>query len=101
MAIRELKVTDPIAIDYILESAWFIVTLEKELEVTRLLDQKAVDDPFKKVLIVFCKIQFRPKLGRIFEVKNVMTPDDLEDLRDFLEGSGAQVSNGSRISSLS
>lgn len=100
LAIEKLGVTAT-DVDAIPDSPWVILTLESRDMIKTLVDQKAVFDPVKKRVIVFRKPQMRISKERVFEVKNVLKPNDLDELRTALIKEGAQVRDSQVIDTLS
>lgn len=66
------------------KSAWAVVTMENKEAVKKLLEQKAVYDPLKSMLITFRIPVMKATAERVFEVRNVKTSTDLDNLRNIL-----------------
>lgn len=89
--IKELRIPSP-NVEFIEASPWFLVTVSTKENVETLINQKAVYDPLKKALVVFRKIQMKPDLTRVFEIKDIKFPSDLIDLRNYMTVNDAEVS---------
>lgn len=81
----------PTEVQPIRKSAWAVVTMNDRAGVKKLLEQKVVCDPLKRLLISFRKPANTPTRERVFEVRNVNEESDLESLRTLLAKERAKV----------
>jgi hypothetical protein len=83
----------PVDIVPIIKSPWVVVEVKRKRDVDNLVEQGAVYDPVKKILIVFRRPTFKATRDRVFEILNVKFKTDLEDIeKELINGKSRVVS---------
>ena len=91
-AIKTILQEDPLEISYIPRSAWMIATLRNKDQIKKLVAQKVVCDPMKRVLVVFRKVVKTLTPSQFFELKEMRQRKDLVKIKETLESQGVVVS---------
>jgi hypothetical protein len=80
-----------VLLDHIQASPWLILTMKDKKDVKKLINQQAVYDPYKQILIVFRGITMRPTDTKIFEIRDVKYNEDLDEVRKVLAEGKVEV----------
>ena len=76
-------------------SSWCMVQLVHKKDVTDLLQQEIVYDPYKKILISFRTIACKPPVEKVFEIYNIDSKRSLFELEEALTAEGHVVTEKS------